>query len=90
MSRESQQRSARCAARSAGLTAENSWSYYYSVGGTLDILQLDAYLHGLYPLAQAERNTVALALNELIDDLPRPGPKAEFVHAPWPDGPTRP
>ncbi|MCU1633692.1 MAG: hypothetical protein JWM61_2344, partial [Micrococcaceae bacterium] len=50
-------------------------------GGTLESFELDAYLHGMYPLPLGDRNMIALALNELIDDLPR-RPKAEFVDTP--------
>jgi hypothetical protein len=81
MSAQTQQHSTWLAAHHADLTAGDLWLHYYSVGGNLTLFEIDAYLHGLYALPQGERNTVALALNELIVDLPQ-CPKAEFVHGP--------
>ena len=78
MTQQTQQRSAWRAAHAAGLTASDLWLHYHSIGGLLEPLELDAYLHGMYLLPQGERNRVAVALNELIDDLP-PRPKADFV-----------
>lgn len=74
-----QQHSTWLAAHAAGLTAEDLWLHYFSIGGNLQAFELDAYLHGICPLPQGDRNMIALALNELIDDLP-PRPKAEFVN----------
>ncbi|RJT79083.1 hypothetical protein D6T63_10635 [Arthrobacter cheniae] len=81
MTQHTQQHSTWLAARAADLSANDLWAHYYSVGGTLESFELDAYLHGMYPLPLGDRNMVALALNELIDDLPR-RPKAEFVDTP--------
>ena len=77
MTQHTQQHSTQAAAKAAELTANEIWLHYYSVGGDLDVFELDAYLHGAYPLPAHERDVVALALNELIDNLP-PRPKAEF------------
>ncbi|WP_394250712.1 hypothetical protein [Arthrobacter pityocampae] len=89
MTDHTQQHSTWLAAHHAHLTAEDLWLHYFSVGGYLGVFELDAYLHGLYALPQGERNTVALALNELIDDQIDTRlndlshhPKAEFVHGP--------
>lgn len=79
MTAQSQQHSTWWAAHSAGLTANDLWLYYFGIGGRLETFELDAYLHGLYFLPQGERNMIAAALNEMIDELPR-RPKAEFVH----------
>ncbi|RJT96500.1 hypothetical protein D6T65_15240 [Arthrobacter frigidicola] len=81
MTQHSQQFSTWLAARAAGLTADELWLHYYSVGGNLDVFELDAYLQGLYPLLLGERNTIVLALNELIDDLPQ-GRRAAYVDEP--------
>ncbi|WP_247826775.1 hypothetical protein [Arthrobacter antioxidans] len=72
-----QQHSAQLAATAAGLTAQELWLHYFSVGGNLRAFELDAYLHGAHPLPAGERNLVAHALNEMIDALP-PRPKAAF------------
>lgn len=60
---------------------QDLWLYYFSVGGNLELYELDAYLHGLYPLPVEERNIIALAVNEMIDDLP-PRPRAFFDNNP--------
>ena len=84
MTQESQQRSTSLAAREAEVSAADLWVHYYSVGGNLGAFELEAYLHGMYPLPVRERNTIALALNELIDDLPQRR-KAEFMDGPEQD-----
>lgn len=80
MSEQTQQHSTWLAAQDAALTAEDLWLHYYSVGGNLEVFELAAYLHGMYPLPVGERNTIALAINELIDGLPQRHRKAEFVY----------
>ncbi|MHA7209805.1 hypothetical protein [Arthrobacter sp. MDT1-65] len=94
MTQHTQQHSSWLAASAADLTANDVWLYYFSIGGTLEAFELDAYLHGAYPLPQGERNMIALAVNELIDDLPRrfvadggslQRPKAEFTDIPLQD-----
>ena len=84
MTAQTQQHSTWFAAHSASLTANDVWLHYFSIGGNLEAFELDAYLHGIYPLPQDERNTIATALNEMIDDLPQ-RPKAEFAHEPLHD-----
>lgn len=79
MMQQTQQHSAFLAAQDAALSTEDLWLHYYSVGGNLKAFELGAYLHGMYPLPVGERNTIALALNELVDDLPGCR-KAEFVY----------
>ncbi|WP_247827145.1 hypothetical protein [Arthrobacter antioxidans] len=84
MTSQTQQHSAWLAAHHAELTAGDLWLHYFSIGGYLTEFELDAYLHGMFPIPQGEGNTVALALNELIDDLPR-RPRAHYVVGPPPD-----
>jgi hypothetical protein len=78
MTHHNQQHSTWLAAHDAELTTSDLWVHYVSVGGNLTLFELDAYLHGLYPTPVGERNMIAAALNELIDDLPQ-RPKAEIV-----------
>lgn len=80
MNQLTQQHTTWFAARAARLTADDLWLHYYSVGGNLTAFEIDAYPRGAYPLPMGERNLIALALNELIDDLPK-RPKAEFLEA---------
>ncbi|WP_104168003.1 hypothetical protein [Arthrobacter sp. SX1312] len=84
MTSQTQQQSSWLAAHHAELTAGDLWLHYFSIGGYLTEFELDAYLHGMLPIPQGEGNTVALALNELIDDLPR-RPRAEYVQGPSAD-----
>lgn len=84
MTQHTQQRSTWLAAHEAEVSADDLWVHYYSVGGNLGAFELEAYLHGMYPLPLRERNTIALALNELIDDLPQRR-KAEFMDGPEQD-----
>ena len=71
MTPQTQQHTTWLAAHDADVTAEELWLHYYSIGGNLTAFELDAYLHGAYRLPVAERNAIAWALNELIDDLPQ-------------------
>ncbi|MHA7146625.1 hypothetical protein ACX80U_18105 [Arthrobacter sp. TmT3-37] len=81
MTAYTQQRSTHLAVHHAGLTSADLWVHYYAIGGQLELFEMDAYLHGVYELSQSERNTVAIAVNELIDELPQ-RPRAEFVRLP--------
>jgi hypothetical protein len=40
------------------------WVQYFSIGGNIKFFEFNAYLRGLYPLAPAERDLIAMALNE--------------------------
>ncbi|MCU1632185.1 MAG: hypothetical protein JWM61_837 [Micrococcaceae bacterium] len=51
------------------LTLREVHLHYLNSGGSFDELEVDAYLHGLAPLPREERNCLAQALNELLDDL---------------------
>lgn len=71
MNQKTQQHSSWLAARDADPTLDEIWLHYLSMGGNIKELELDAYLHGVYPLPEGERDLIALALNELIDELPQ-------------------
>ncbi|MFC3300520.1 hypothetical protein FJV46_08505 [Arthrobacter agilis] len=53
----------------AGLSVYETWMHYCNMGGRLDYLEFDAYLHGLYLLPCEESDVVSQSVNELIDDL---------------------
>ncbi|WP_307085131.1 hypothetical protein [Arthrobacter agilis] len=53
----------------SSLTLGEVYLHYLNSGGFFDELELDAYLHGLIPLTREERDCIAGAVNELIDDL---------------------
>ncbi|WP_370964374.1 SpoIIE family protein phosphatase [Amycolatopsis sp. cg9] len=65
-----------CFARS-GLTLEQLWLRYFALGGLASALDLDAYLHELLQLAPTQRDMVAHAVNERLDELTDP-PRAPY------------
>jgi Stage II sporulation protein E (SpoIIE) len=93
---DEQDRAARAAYETAGLTLEELWVRYFGMGGTADLLELDAHLQGLVRLPAGERTVLAHALNERLDELvaqrrvpygsavhrraPASGPSAALLH----------
>ncbi|MFW3172795.1 PP2C family protein-serine/threonine phosphatase [Geodermatophilus sp. CPCC 206100] len=53
----------------ADLTPEQLWTRYFALGGTADLLELEAHLEGLLRLPDGERTVLAHALNERLDEL---------------------
>lgn len=45
------------------------WVGYLALGGTRDAFDVEAYLHGLGPLNDAQQDVLANAVNERLDDL---------------------
>ncbi|MHA7146540.1 hypothetical protein ACX80U_17665 [Arthrobacter sp. TmT3-37] len=72
MNEETQRLSILLAARDADITTEAIWWKYFGMTGNVREFELDAYLHGMYQLPAMDRDLIAMALNELIDDLPQP------------------
>lgn len=67
---EGHQRRALDAALSrADLTLEQLWSRYFALGGDAGLVELEAFLSGLMPLAPLQRDVLALAVNERLDEL---------------------
>jgi GAF domain-containing protein len=64
-----QQRSTAVAWRSGGLTVEDLWTRYFAVGGEAGLLEVDAYLNGLAGLPALQRDMLAHAANEHLDEL---------------------
>lgn len=60
-----------------GITVEDLWPYYLSMGGDIDEYEVDAYLHGLMRLPAIERDLLSQSVNEMIDDIAR-GPRAPY------------
>jgi len=70
---ESQQRAMlRSAVQAAGISIGDLWLHYFSLGGTVGEYEVEAYLQGLLSLPSLQRDLLAMAANELIDDMPRP------------------
>ncbi|MEU4252922.1 PP2C family protein-serine/threonine phosphatase [Amycolatopsis sp. NPDC026612] len=53
----------------AGLTLEQLWMRYFALGGDVGLLELDAYLNGVMVLPRVQRDMVAHAVNERLDEL---------------------
>jgi hypothetical protein len=53
----------------AGLTVEQLWMRYFSLGGDADLLAVEAHLDGLLPLPAVDGDLLALAVNERLDEL---------------------
>ncbi len=58
----------RCFER-ADLTPQQLWMRYFALGGAADLFELDAYLNGAMPLPPVQRDMLAHAVNERLDDL---------------------
>jgi len=70
VSPEEQQRSAlRAAFELADLTLEQLWLRYFALGGSADLMDVDAHLSGLMPLPSTQRDMLAHAVNERLDEL---------------------
>ncbi|MDX3193968.1 PP2C family protein-serine/threonine phosphatase [Streptomyces sp. MN03-5084-2B] len=67
-----------CFARS-DLTLEQLWMRYFALGGSLSPLELDAYLNGLVTLPRVDRDMVAHAVNERLDEVTGPA-RAPYSH----------
>jgi hypothetical protein len=61
-----------------GFSVGEVWLHYFSLSGEVDEYEIEAYLSGLMPLPTLECDLLALAVNELIDDLP-PRRRAPFI-----------
>ncbi|WP_328453123.1 PP2C family protein-serine/threonine phosphatase [Amycolatopsis sp. NBC_00438] len=74
--------------RRCELTLEQLWARYFALGGGQNMLEVDAYLHGLAPLPRIDRDMLAHAVNERLDELS--GPKrAPYSHPTQPAKPLR-
>lgn len=67
----------RAAQAGARLTDDVLWLRYFALGGTAAPVELDAFLHGALDLPPSERDRVALAVNEELDE------QARRVRAPY-------
>ncbi|CAM3586499.1 PP2C family protein-serine/threonine phosphatase [Kibdelosporangium persicum] len=53
----------------AELTVEQLWLRYLGIGGEAGFLEVDAYVHGLGSLPPLQRDILAQAINERLDEL---------------------
>jgi hypothetical protein len=66
-----QQRAFASAFARAELTTEELWLRYFTLGGSLGLVEIEAYLHGLVPLPAFDRDIAAHVVNERLDELIR-------------------
>ncbi len=59
---------AACFART-GLTVEQLWLRYFALGGDVSEVELDGFLQELIPLPRIQRDMVAHAVNERLDEV---------------------
>ena len=65
-----QAQATREAMEEAGITLSAVWMRYFSFTGAAGEYEVDAYLNGSLELPAHERDLVAHAVNELINELP--------------------
>ncbi|GAB3526787.1 hypothetical protein [Arthrobacter monumenti] len=65
------------AVRHSGISVGQLWLRYFGIGGDAGEYEVDAYLHGSYNLPALQRDLLAHAVNEMIDELPAP-PRAPY------------
>ncbi len=65
-----QRRQLREALAQARIGVPELWMRYFSIGGEAGEYEVDAYLSGSLSLPPLQRDILAHAANELIDDLP--------------------
>ncbi len=73
-----QRRRLRDAIYAAGIPVSELWLRYFGIAGDAGEYEVEAYMQGLISLPPLQRDLLAMAANELIDDTPRP-------HAPYGD-----
>ncbi len=67
-----QRRRLRDAIHAAGIPVSELWLRYFGIAGDAGEYEVEAYVQGLLSLPPLQRDLLAMAANELIDDTPRP------------------
>jgi len=66
---DNQRRALDAALSRTDLTLEQLWSRYFALGGDAGLVELEAFLSGLMPLTPLQRDILAQAVNERLDEL---------------------
>jgi hypothetical protein len=53
----------------AHLSVQQLWLHYVSLSGVADLLEVDAYLQGLFALGPYQEDKLSYAVNEELDEL---------------------
>lgn len=61
----------------AGIAVKQLWFHYFSLGGNVREIEIDAYLHHCMDLPPFQRDLLAHAANELI--ARKPAPRAPYA-----------
>lgn len=66
-----QRRRLREAINAAGISVSELWLRYFGIAGDAGEYEVEAYLQGLLSLPPLQRDLLAMAANELINETPR-------------------
>jgi hypothetical protein len=66
---EEQRSAVRAALERADLTLEELWTRYFALGGEADLMEVEGFLVGLMDLSPLQRDMLAHAVNERLDEL---------------------
>ncbi|MFE4196221.1 hypothetical protein ACFRJ9_10175 [Paenarthrobacter sp. NPDC056912] len=72
-----QRRRLQTALDAARINTGNLWLYYFSIGGSVGEYEVEAYLQGMLSIPELERDLLAMAANELLNNHSG-GPRAPF------------
>ncbi|BCW68093.1 hypothetical protein NicSoilB4_28560 [Arthrobacter sp. NicSoilB4] len=72
--------------RHADVGIEELWLRYFTLGGQAGQFEIEAYIHGAMALPSLQRDVLAHALNERLDELYSQAPRAPYS-MPDADGP---
>jgi hypothetical protein len=64
--------------RQAGVSLEELWLRYFSLGGQAGQFEVEAYIHGAMALPALQRDILAHALNERLDEAYSQAPRAPY------------
>ena len=66
---EAHRRALKAVLRRGSVTEEQLWLRYFAIGGSVGTLEAEGYLQGLLDLPALERDVLAQAANELLDEV---------------------
>ncbi|MEO3934209.1 hypothetical protein WMO79_15545 [Micrococcaceae bacterium Sec7.4] len=64
--------------RHADVSTEELWLRYFTLGGHAGQFEVEAYIHGAMALPALQRDILAHALNERLDELYSGAPRAPY------------
>jgi hypothetical protein len=64
--------------RHADVSIEELWLRYFTLGGHAGQFEIEAYIHGAMALPSLQRDILAHALNERLDELYSGAPRAPY------------